>query len=656
MSIQETRGGDSGSFLVRYQMHRIPLRHLPVLFLVFAAAALAAGCSSGGSSNSGGGALQPPSNVTATPGLGQVTITWSPVVGATSYNIYWDVNPGVTRAAVNQFAGAVSPFDHTGLTPGTTYYYVVTSLRGATEGVESTEVSAMPGSPTPPGNVTATGGDGSVTITFSAVPAATSYNLYWATSPGVSKATGTPITGVTSPFLHTSLTNGTTYHYVLTTVQGALEGLESSEVSAVPARVLLGSLDPTFGAGGVVTHDNAGGGGGLDKGREVAIDGLGRIVIVGFSRSPANGFDLVIWRLNDDGSLDTTFNGQGWVTHDSAAGGNSDDIGVALTLDGAGRILATGTSLSVTPTQDMAVWRFNDDGSLDTTFAAAGIIHRWNTAGGTPQDQAWDIALDSQDRIVVPGWSRGSGTGLDMVLWRFDPNGATDTTFGSGGVFIHHNAAGGDKDDLARSVAIDGSDGIFAVGQSTGAVGGSDNMVIWKVDASGTLDPSYGTGGIVTFSQPGTSFGEAARLDSLGRVVATGHSSDDLAIWRYDAAGLPDPGFAAAGLFIHDSAAGGFNTDLGYDLVLDPAGNVYACGYSVNINVNLDMAVWAVDDTGVLLPAFGSGGFIAHHDAAGGGGDDSAWGLALDSAGRIVATGDSLGAGFASDMAVWRIE
>jgi len=88
--------------------------------------------------------------------------------------------------------------------------------------------------PSSPEDVTATAGDGQVTISWDKASKATSYNIYWSTTPGVTKATGTKISDVTSPYTHTGLTNGTTYYYVVTAENSYGESSESSEVNATP--------------------------------------------------------------------------------------------------------------------------------------------------------------------------------------------------------------------------------------------------------------------------------------------------------------------------------------------------------------------------------------------------------------------------------------
>ena len=102
-------------------------------------------------SGSGGQPPAAPQNVAATPGDGQVTLTWGAVQGATSYNIYMATQSGVTKANWQSKPGGMkhegitgTSFTHTGLQNGTTYYFVVTAVNAAGESAESAEVSATP--------------------------------------------------------------------------------------------------------------------------------------------------------------------------------------------------------------------------------------------------------------------------------------------------------------------------------------------------------------------------------------------------------------------------------------------------------------------------------------------------------------------------------
>jgi lysophospholipase L1-like esterase len=183
-----------------------------------------------------------PTGVTATAGDNSASIGWTAVAGATSYNIYYSTTTPVSKATATKITGAISPRVVTGLTNGTTYYFVVTAVNAIGESADSSQVSATP-TPVPPPpaptGVTATAGPGEATIIWSTVTGATSYNIYYSTTTGVTKTTGTKIAGVTSPRIVTPLTNGTTWYFVVTAVNADGESVESSQVSALPTAIPL---------------------------------------------------------------------------------------------------------------------------------------------------------------------------------------------------------------------------------------------------------------------------------------------------------------------------------------------------------------------------------------------------------------------------------
>src|SRR3989338_4996788 len=173
------------------------------------------GCGSGqGTATPTGTAPSAPTGVTVTAGNKQVSISWTAVSDATSYNIYWSTTSGVTKTTGTKVTSNTNSYIHPSLTNGTTYYYVVTALNSDGESSESSEVSASPISA--PTGVTAKAGNKQVSISWTAVSDATSYNICWSTTSGVTKTTGTKVTSNTNSYIHPSLTNGTTYYYVVT--------------------------------------------------------------------------------------------------------------------------------------------------------------------------------------------------------------------------------------------------------------------------------------------------------------------------------------------------------------------------------------------------------------------------------------------------------
>jgi N-acetylneuraminic acid mutarotase len=197
-----------------------------------------------------------PTGVTATAGSGQVTISWSASTGATSYNLYWSTAPGVTTAN-NKIGGGSSPYVHAGLTNGAAYYYAVTAVNAVGESGLSAEVNATPTAvvtpPAAPTTILVAGGANSVGMTWSPVANATSYNLYWRTSPGVTTSNGTKIANVGTynstyndyGYNHTGLTASTTYYYILTAVNAGGESAPSPEANATTTAALTAPSAPT---------------------------------------------------------------------------------------------------------------------------------------------------------------------------------------------------------------------------------------------------------------------------------------------------------------------------------------------------------------------------------------------------------------------------
>lgn len=177
-----------------------------------------------------------PTGATATGGANQVSVAWSAVTGATSYNIYWSTTSGVTTAGT-KITGATSPYVQTGLAASTAYYYSVTAVNSAGESVASAQATATTNAPVvtipaAPTGVTATGGASQVSISWSAVAGATSYNVYYSTTTGVTKTSGAKITNATSPCVQTGLSAGTAYYYIVTAANSAGESASSTQVTA----------------------------------------------------------------------------------------------------------------------------------------------------------------------------------------------------------------------------------------------------------------------------------------------------------------------------------------------------------------------------------------------------------------------------------------
>ncbi|HEY0664676.1 MAG TPA: S8 family serine peptidase, partial [Gallionella sp.] len=149
----------------------------------------------------------------------------------------------MTKSNGTKLSGVTSPYSHVGLTNNTTYYYVITAVNNNGESAESVQVMAT--TLVVVKGVSATPRDGNNLISWLAVSGAASYNVYWSTVAGVNKTNGNKISGATSPLVHTGLSNGAAYYYVITPQSWRGEGPESAEVNATPVAAAV-MVDPLY--------------------------------------------------------------------------------------------------------------------------------------------------------------------------------------------------------------------------------------------------------------------------------------------------------------------------------------------------------------------------------------------------------------------------
>jgi fibronectin type 3 domain-containing protein len=192
-----------------------------------------------------GGLPGVPTNLTAIAGNGVVTLAWTAVAGATGYNVKRSTTSGGPYAQLA--APTSSGYTDTVVVNGVTYYYVVSTLTSAGESANSSEASATPSasvaSPAAPTNLIATPGNAVVTLSWTASAGATVYNVKRATT------SGGPYTQLAAPssngYTDSSVSNGTTYYYVVSAANSNGESANSTEVSATPTAPNLPPAPPT---------------------------------------------------------------------------------------------------------------------------------------------------------------------------------------------------------------------------------------------------------------------------------------------------------------------------------------------------------------------------------------------------------------------------
>ncbi|MEU0663948.1 calcium-binding protein [Streptomyces lavendulocolor] len=300
-----------------------------------------------------------------------------------------------------------------------------------------------------------------------------------------------------------------------------------------------GTLDTTFGGDGTVTTDI----GRTDWAYSVAVQADGKIVTAGW----ANDGDTAVARYNSDGTLDTTFGGDGTVTTD--IGGFDVAWGLAVQADG--KIVTAGWSGS-----DMAVARYNSDGTLDTTFGGDGTVT--TDIGGT--DQARWVTLQTDGKIVTAGVANGG----DTAVARYNADGTLDTTFGGDGT-VTTDIGGTDR---ATEVSLQADGKIVTAGVANG------DTAVAQFNPDGTLDTTFGGDGTVTTDIGGTDVAWGVAVHADRKITTVGEANGDTAVAQFNPDGTLDNTFGGDGTVTTD--IGGF--DAAYSVQLQTDGKIVTAG------------------------------------------------------------------------------
>lgn len=220
-----------------------------------------------------------------------------------------------------------------------------------------------------------------------------------------------------------------------------------------------GSLDTTFGENG---FSNTSLGGIADYLQDMTIDGQGRIVATGFSRfdggSGSFRDDFGAIRLTRDGALDTSFSSDGKVV--TQMNGHSQPRSVAIQTVGDLEKIVLGGFTRNGSSDDFSLLRYNEDGSVDTTFGSNGRAYVGFGVGG---EQIQRVLIQDSGKIVAVGHGY-FGNNQNFALARFNANGSLDKTFGSCGKIVTDL---GTNTDIAYGAALYSGGKIIAVGEAT---------------------------------------------------------------------------------------------------------------------------------------------------------------------------------------------
>ena len=333
----------------------------------------------------------------------------------------------------------------------------------------------------------------------------------------------------------------------------------------------------------------------------------GKLVIGGEVADAVGGFtQFLLIRYNTDGTVDTTFGTDGIVRTDALPPQASRVNQLLQQSDG--KLVAVGTAA---PTSywdaggDVVLARYDADGALDAGYGSGGIVVTDVQGYG---DQGTTGLLQPDDKVVVAGFTQGSAgySSQDALIARYTTGGVLDGGFGTGGLATVHVAG---KASRAYAVARQSDGGIVIAGTARDpAPSGPGSALLARVDAAGSADGAFGSGGTTIFT-----LGDRSALTSVvalpgDALFATGSTavgfSGQAMFVRFDAGGVLDPTFGGGdGVIVP--------TPLVFDLSTDPAGALLGSTPGFLWGHWYAIGVARFDGDGQLDPTFGNGGRAA---------------------------------------------
>ncbi len=358
-----------------------------------------------------------------------------------------------------------------------------------------------------------------------------------------------------------------------------------------------GGPDTGFGTGGSV--DTAVGGASMHA-KAVAVRPGGKLLVGGMVFSNGS-WNFAVARFDSDGSPDTGFGTNGGAAVPISSG-YDETTSMAVAPDG--KIVLAGFTEPAAGATNIALARYNADGTPDTSFDTDGMLITTLPSGNS---SANDVIVQPDGKIVVAGV--GVGTAFrDMTLIRYNANGSLDTGFDADGV-VQTDFAG--STDAANALTLQEDGKIVAAGVANTAPGnGDEDFALARYNPDGSLDAGFDGDGKVK-----TDVGSTAEFSSYdaasdlaiqpdGKIVAAGKAQtrtpgtfdrlDDFALGRYDANGALDTSFSGDGKLMTDFGSAG---DMANALVLQSDGKILAGGRTDDSEAsNLAVARYYGDD------------------------------------------------------------
>ena len=344
-----------------------------------------------------------------------------------------------------------------------------------------------------------------------------------------------------------------------------------------------GSLDPTFGLGGMAVIEASIF---LDFAMDIALQPDGKILLAGRIFSGSTGSSSLLIRLLPNGELDNSF-GTGGIVNPQFGGTDNNAESVALQQDG--KILIGGHH-----GDRFAVTRFNTDGSIDNTFGNAGMA---KANVGISLCYVNDIAVQRDGKIIAAGMGFNDFSSYGFAVARFNTDGSLDIDFADLGTKLFNI---GEGNDFFLSVELQSNDKIVLGGHTW-----VENLPLLQYDLAvvrlnvdGSIDETFGDNGSTTTNIVfGGNYGTSMVLQPDDKIIQNGNisipSAENVAIVRYTADGALDNTFGTNGITTVD--VNGFS-DYSEGIAMQPDGKIVTAGYTFTIDDKSEFLVMRFDN------------------------------------------------------------
>ncbi|MEO8117167.1 MAG: T9SS type A sorting domain-containing protein, partial [Bacteroidota bacterium] len=366
-----------------------------------------------------------------------------------------------------------------------------------------------------------------------------------------------------------------------------------------------GTLDQTFGDGGIVINDS------FSAANASIIQKDGKIIVVGSSLKN----DVLLWRFNTDGTNDESFGINGQIAYSFGGKFRSSNN---LAFASSGKIIVVGDYFSSDNEIDAGIIRCMPDGKLDSSFGTNGFdsfrINSYTFTSG--------LIIQADDKIVLDGLTSNTlGIKKTSFLLRFMQDGGIDPDFGNEGVVLSYYS---DFTDITSLLIR--PDGKLLIGGTLNSYSLHGPYLVQSFNADGSVDVSFGENGKATYNfdngvdGPGFNMQlEAMNLQGDGKIVCAGssgrHNDISMGLCRFNSDGTIDESFGDKGGEITVFTEQSYGNAVNSDVILQEDGKIITVGDEDGLGGQGSdpgkMLLTRYNENGQLDPSFGENGIAS---------------------------------------------